>query len=235
MAKNFKNGRGVHVSAFSYTEKRKRELSRVRKIISRAKKAGLELEEGFDITNLHTNELKNIKSKKDLQRKGYLETKEKAEIRHRIMSTTQPRNVVNISDAANNRYIATGENIDRENVLSSDGAKEQIDMLENIIRTGENYIGGHSLKDTTGAPLVQRSADRIGIILETARARHTDEELVKAINDKFGSIAEFARLLERLILALYDDVYAAWAGGNAAYERAISMIANTLGGDDLGW
>ena len=95
-----------------------------------------------------------------------------------------------------------------------------ITKLRNIIMQGKNYNGEYEKKGKRGArDLVNQNARELDIIFETAVSRLGEEEVAKRLKKAYGDMSKLENLLERLMLAVYDDVYAAWADGRAVWER----------------
>lgn len=95
-----------------------------------------------------------------------------------------------------------------------------ITKLRNIIMQGKNYNGEYEKKGKRGArDLVNQNARELDTIFETAVSRLGEEEVAKRLKKAYGDMSKLENLLERLMLAVYDDVYAAWADGRAVWER----------------
>lgn len=61
--------------------------------------------------------------------------------------------------------------------------------------------------------------------------KYAADEIVERLKAEFGSIAEAKRFIKGLLLAVYDDVYATWAGGNEARQADMARLCRTLGFD----
>lgn len=61
--------------------------------------------------------------------------------------------------------------------------------------------------------------------------KYAADEIVERLKAEFGSIAEAKRFIKNLLLAVYDDVYATWAGGNEARQADMARLCRTLGFD----
>lgn len=61
--------------------------------------------------------------------------------------------------------------------------------------------------------------------------KYAADEIFDRLKAEFGSIAEAKRFIKNLLLAVYDDVYATWAGGNEARQADMARLCRTLGFD----
>lgn len=61
--------------------------------------------------------------------------------------------------------------------------------------------------------------------------KYAADEIFERLKAEFGSIAEAKRFIKNLLLAVYDDVYATWAGGNEARQADMARLCRTLGFD----
>lgn len=61
--------------------------------------------------------------------------------------------------------------------------------------------------------------------------KYAADEITERLREEFGSIAEAKRFIKKLLLAVYDDVYAKWAGGDAARQADMSRLCRVLGFD----
>lgn len=61
--------------------------------------------------------------------------------------------------------------------------------------------------------------------------KYAADEIFDRLKAEFGSIAEAKRFIKGLLLAVYDDVYATWAGGNEARQADMARLCRTLGFD----
>lgn len=118
------------------------------------------------------------------------------------------------------------------------GEQENI-MMERImqlIQDGLDYHGEYSKKPDgrSGYILVNASAARLERIMLDAQSKHTNKEIIDSLIKEYGSIQAVYRQIKRFIRAIYDDVYATWAGGGPVYEADLRIFANTVGGVDLG-
>jgi hypothetical protein len=79
--------------------------------------------------------------------------------------------------------------------------------------------------------LTQRliSADSLTAIIDDAVKRLGGREVVERIKSYWKTLARFEELLNKLITAVYDDVYSVWgSGGRSAYERDVENIRQVL-------
>ena len=150
----------------------------------------------------------------------------------RLERTTDEGEVISIIespqsvfDSVNNEYIEEGA------VFEGSEAKMQVDMLMNILEYGESYRGIKT--EGSGHAAVNKSAMDLIETLELARAEVGDEEIIRRIEEyrNYGSVKVFAHRLERLVLAVYDAVYAEWGtGGSDAYDRDVQEFRNVIWG-----
>lgn len=61
--------------------------------------------------------------------------------------------------------------------------------------------------------------------------KYAADEIVERLKEEFGSIAEAKRFIKKLLLAVYDEVYAKWAGGDAARQADMTRLCRVLGFD----
>lgn len=61
--------------------------------------------------------------------------------------------------------------------------------------------------------------------------KYAADEITERLRAEFGSIAEAKRFIKKLLLAVYDDVYAKWAGGDGARQADMARMCRTLGFD----
>lgn len=61
--------------------------------------------------------------------------------------------------------------------------------------------------------------------------KYAADEIFERLKAEFGSIAEAKRFIKNLLLSVYDDVYATWAGGNEARQADMARLCRTLGFD----
>lgn len=216
------------------------ELRRVNRMIKRLEANGYEVAIGIE--GLTTRQLHNIKSGRDLVRRGlykfseagYEALRSKQENRRakerekravrKAVKTQAP--VTRYTESESGAYNSSGESIARINVFTGSEATIQLDMLLGIAEYGRTYTGRKT--DKSAVKSVQDSGKRLIDIINRARTMHSDEEIVARIESDYGSIREFARHIERLVLAVYDREYAEWSGGLVAYNIEIDDICDTL-------
>lgn len=61
--------------------------------------------------------------------------------------------------------------------------------------------------------------------------KYAADEIFERLKAEFGSIAEAKRFIKKLLLAVYDEVYAKWAGGDGARQADMARLCRTLGFD----
>ena len=213
---------------YKMTPIRRKEIKRVKAMLKRLEAKGYDI--NIDLTKIHTNKLKNMnrvnvipKYAKYNERKGKtIEAIKKTKRKQKKAEkpkTKQPKNVTRING----------------NVYRGTTSDMTLNTIYKTLDEGKNYTGGKSRKTTSGFLSVQTSARRLSIIITSAEKKIGAEEIIKRVNQKFGSVEKFKERLEKLILAIYDDEYASWANGSEKYERDIREIAELIEGTDLGF
>lgn len=202
--------------------RRKQILKNLSKVTKRAEAAGYEIT--TDLNSLSATDLRNIRGISDLRRKGLASKRYSRPVSDYERDSGS---VINLGDVTRAKYDSSGDNIPRNNVFRGSEATVQIDMLLSIAEYGRYY---RSIKaDTSGQEAVNESGKRLIKIITDARLKHTDEELVEAIEKSpYGSVRALARFVERMVLAVYDEEYASWADGGSAYNMELDDIRRAL-------
>lgn len=134
---------------------------------------------------------------------------------------------VDIDELLKRVYNNSGTNIPRANVYSGSDASIQIDILLSIAEYGDQYRG--VLGRTDSDELINNNGRILEKWINQARMKHTDEEIVANIEKKWqGGIQEFAKDLERLVLAVYDKVYATWGSSPEEFKLMMREVEETL-------
>lgn len=240
MAKNFKKAPKIKVKLPKITDTRKKQLKRVKGIISRLEKKGYTVD--VDVESLSTQKLLHLDRKKIIQQYGtYEETEEEKALkaRKRILRAQKRRlaairkkqgKVISI-DEAKKQDAAWKAGDTYKTIPAGSDAKIQVDLIIKQIEEGENYRG----KRASSEGLIQMSAGRLRVIFEEARRKYEDEEIVNRLEQTFGSMEKCSAVIERLIYAVYDDMLAEWADGVTAYEHLLSTVVGALGVTDPGF
>ena len=241
MAKNFKKSPKIKVKLPKITDTRKKQLKRVKGIISRLEKRGYTVD--VDVESLSTQKLLHLDRKKIIQQYGtYEETEEEKALkaRKRILRAQKRRlaairkrqqgKVISI-DEAKKQDAAWKAGDTYKTIPAGSDAKIQVDLIIRQIEEGENYRG----KRASSEGLIQMSAGRLRVIFEEARRKYEDEEIVNRLEQTFGSMEKCSAVIERLIYAVYDDMLAEWADGVTAYEHLLSTVVGALGVTDPGF
>lgn len=241
MAKNFKKAPKIKVKLPKITDTRKKQLKRVKGIISRLEKKGYTVD--VDVESLSTQKLLHLDRKKIIQQYGtYEETEEEKALkaRKRILRAQKrrlaairkkkPGKVISI-DEAKKQDAAWKAGDTYKTIPAGSDAKIQVDLIIKQIEEGENYRG----KRASSEGLIQMSAGRLRVIFEEARRKYKDEEIVNRLEQTFGSMEKCSAVIERLIYAVYDDMLAEWADGITAYEHLLSTVVGALGVTDPGF
>lgn len=233
-AKKFKTS-GVKVDTGvlkSFTKAHDKEVNRVRRIVKRLS------EKGYDINKAklgqlyvsHTNKLKNV-TRKSLIQQGYVT------VQDYYVSKGVRKTPENIQKILQKKFSPTGKHIPRENVYQGSDASVKMDVLEKVAKYGTDYSGDYTKKASgkSAAISVNKSGGRILTIIRAARAEHGDEECVRKLEAEYGSINALAEIVERMVLAIYDKVYAEWGNGVGAYQSDINDLVNALDVTDPGF
>lgn len=241
MAKKFKNPPKIKVKLPKITDTRKKQLKRVKGIISRLEKRGYTVD--VDVESLSTQKLIHLDRKKIIQQYGtYEETEEDKALkaRKRILRA-QKRRLASIRKRQQGKVISIDEAKKQDanwkagdtykTIPAGSDAKIQVDLIIKQIEEGENYRG----KRASSEGLIQMSAGRLRVIFEEARRKYEDEEIVNRLEQTFGSMEKCSAVIERLIYAVYDDMLAEWADGVTAYEHLLSTVVGALGVTDPGF
>lgn len=226
--KNIKSGTDlVKRKIYSFTEqsyeviRRKQNMKRLRSLTKKAEASGYEVDRARFAT-MTNEELRNISSIRDLVRRGY------AGKRYSRPKSPVERdgNVLPISDVSQVKYDSSGEHIPRNNVFRGSQATVDVDMLLSIAEYGKTY---RSMKtEGSGEALVNKNGRYLVDLITKARMKHSDEEIVAAIEKGYGSVRLFAETIERLVLAVYDEIYAEWSMGKSAWDVDMKEVENTL-------
>jgi len=240
MAKNFKKAPKIKVKLPKITDTRKKQLKRVKGIISRLEKRGYTVD--VDVDSLSTQKLLHLDRKRIIQQYGtYEETEEERALkaRKRILRAQKRRlaaiqkkkgKVISI-DEAKKQDASWKAGDTYKTIPAGSDAKIQVDLIIKQIEEGENYRG----KRASSEGLIQMSAGRLRVIFETARKKYEDEEIVNRLKQTFGSMEKCSAIIERLIYAVYDDMLAEWADGITAYEHLLSTVVGALEVTDPGF
>lgn len=241
MPKKFKNPPKVNVKLPKITDTRKKQLKRVKGIISRLEKRGYTVD--VDVESLSTQKLIHLDRKRIIQQYGtYEETEEERELkaRKRILRAQKRRlaairkknagKVISI-DEAKKQDASWKAGDTYKTIPAGSDAKIQVDLIIKQIEEGENYRG----KRASSEGLIQMSAGRLRVLFEEARRKYEDEEIVERLTKTFGSMEKCSAVIERLIYAVYDDMLAEWADGITAYEHLLSTVVGALGVMDPGF
>lgn len=224
---------------------RQKAIKRAKAIVSRAKRAGYVPAVEIDYSLLTTAEIQKITRTRLVDTYGFHYDETKDTILKRKKEKQALKNI-NKHFKRPKKYkrkteTKTPSNFDRNKtqhpkILKKSDESIQLDLIEKMIQKFSNYRGEFSKKENSvGYILVQNSANRILDIIQDARRKRDDQEIVSNIEAKYGSTDRLADLIEHLILAVYDDVYATWANGKSQYEEAITAISLVVGGEDLGF
>ena len=212
------------------TNLRKKELKRVKGIINRLNKKGISIEE--DITGWSTKELRSIHSGLELRRelnRRKEESPSKKLARHKRQVVRRVKDmkyagtkVVDLIAGERTDWDNDGEHIQRLEVFSGTDATIQMDMLLGIAEYGK-YYSGRRLEYTedksgrTAVDYINDNGEEITNLIMEARRHYSDEVLVKTIEQsEHGSVRELGRMLEKLILAIYDRT--SFSGGQYLAE-----------------
>ena len=240
MAKNFKKAPKIKVKLPKITDTRKKQLKRVKSIISRLEKRGYTVD--VDIESLSTQKLLHLDRKKIIQQYGtYEETEEEKALKARKRILRAQKRRLNAIQKKKGKVISIDEAKKQDDnwkpgdtyqvIPAGSDAKITVDLIMKQIETGENYKG----KRASSEALIQMSAGRLRVIFETARQKYGDEEIVNRLEQTFGSMEKVSAVVERLIYAVYDDLLAEWADGISAYDHLISTVVGALGVMDPGF
>lgn len=241
MPKKFKNPPKIRIKLPKITDTRKKQLKRVKGIISRLEKRGYTVD--VDVESLSTQKLIHLDRKRIIQQYGtYEETEEERELkaRKRILRA-QKRRLAAIRKKQKGKVVSIDEAKKQDanwkagdtykTIPAGSDAKIQVDLIIKQIEEGENYRG----KRASSEGLIQMSAGRLRVIFEEARRKYEDEEIVERLTKTFGSMEKCSAVIERLIYAVYDDMLAEWADGVTAYEHLLSTVVGALGVTDPGF
>lgn len=240
MAKNFKKAPKIKVKLPKITDTRKKQIKRVKGIISRLEKKGYTVD--VDVESLSTQKLLHLDRKKIIQQYGtYEETEEEKALkarkrilraqRRRLAAIQKKKGKVISIDEAKKQDAAWKAGDTYKTIPAGSDAKIQVDLIIKQIEEGENYRG----KRASSEGLIQMSAGRLRVIFEEARRKYEDEEIVNRLEQTFGSMEKCSAVIERLIYAVYDDMLAEWADGITAYEHLLSTVVGALGVTDPGF
>lgn len=221
-----------------------RELRRIAQMMNRLEAKGY-VRTGRQM-NLTTRQMKNIKRGLDLVRRGFYELSDEQYWKNRevqrekkakahIKSVARRSKDLEAKDTARNLmsegadvgFNNDGLNIPRLKTFKGSEASIKIDMLMSIAFYGEYYTGRKT--DKSAVQYVNNNGRMLSDLIERARKTHGDEALVAAIEDsEYGSVEEFARFLEKFILAIYDQVYFQGDGFSQTWEDAFREISFIL-------
>lgn len=240
MAKKFKNPPKIRIKLPKITDTRKKQLKRVKGIISRLEKRGYTVD--VDIESLSTQKLLHLDRKRIIQQYGtYEETEEEKALKERkkilraqkrrLASIRKKQGKVVSIDEAKKQDASWKAGDTYKTIPAGSDAKIQVDLIIKQIEEGENYRG----KRASSEGLIQMSAGRLRVLFEEARRKYEDEEIVERLIKTFGSMEKCSAVIERLIYAVYDDMLAEWADGITAYEHLLSTVVGALGVMDPGF
>lgn len=211
--KTLKQGKKRH----KMSDKRRKALAHARGIIKRLEKAGYDVNFG-DLAQKSTRKLQNVSRKSLIQSGVAVEKAEKRAIREAVAHEKTLQRQRQRAERAARRATA---------------AHLELDKILRILQEGSSYYGEHSKKGTSAYMEVNISSDSLTAIIDDAVARLGEEEVVRRIKNYWKTLARFEELLNKLITAVYDDVYSVWgSGGRSAYERDVENIRQVLGVDD---
>jgi hypothetical protein len=196
--------------------------------------------------NLTTRQMKNIKKSSDLVRRGFYEMSEEQYWKNRAAQREKRINdhikyvarrskdleakdtATNLmSEGADVGFNNDGLNIPRLKTFRGPEASVKIDMLMSVAFYGEYYTGRKT--DKSAIQYVNNNGKMLSDLIARARKVHGDEALVAAIEDsEYGSVEEFARFLEKFVLAIYDQVYFQSDGFSQTWEDAFREISFIL-------
>ena len=192
------------------TETRRKQLTRVRGIIKRMSKE-YRVDENLykNLTNLSTQKLRHMSRKSIIQ---------SGQATHRSFIVKEFPEVTQS---------------DYEEMEANFGLTKILRLLEK----GANYSGEYSKKSggKSARIAVNMSAERIENIVLEAKNRDGAKVVYDKLMKYYGSFSRIEEMVEALILGVYDDVYASWAQGSAAYEAELKRIAQVLGVVDRGF
>lgn len=209
-------------------------IRQMERLTVKAQKMGYDVDT-LQIVGISKHARRNISSIRDLKKYGIISEDKRDRSKPSAERIRRNRDKVsNLREVLKDTYVNHGENIPRERVFRGSQATVDMNMLQNMAEYGKNY---RTLKaDKSGEEAVNESGRRLANIIIEARKQHTDEELIEAINRNYGGVKKFAKLIERLVLAVYDDEYSKWAGGGDVYDvdvREIEYVLTHLEGADL--
>lgn len=240
MPKKFKNPPKIRIKLPKITDTRKKQLKRVKGIISRLEKRGYTVD--VDVESLSTQKLLHLDRKRIIQQYGtYEETEEEKALKERkkilraqkrrLASIRKKQGKVVSIDEAKKQDASWKAGDTYKTIPAGSDAKIQVDLIIKQIEEGENYRG----KRASSEGLIQMSAGRLRVLFEEARRKYEDEEIVERLIKTFGSMEKCSAVIERLIYAVYDDMLAEWADGITAYEHLLSTVVGALGVMDPGF
>lgn len=188
------------------SDKRRKALAHARGIIKRLEKAGYEVNFG-DVAQKSTRKLQNV-SRKSLIQSGIARWK---------------KNVGGLKPPGKDKgWLEPPREWEIELI-----------KIRRILQEGSSYYGEHSKKTTSAYTEVNISSDSLTAIIDDAVSRLGGKEVVRRIKNYWKTLRHFEELLNKLITAVYDDVYSVWgSGGRSAYERDVENIRQVLGVDD---
>lgn len=199
------------------SDKRRKALAHARGIIKRLEAAGYDVNFG-DVAQKSTRKLQNVSRRSLISSGVAVEKAEKRAIREAVWH-----------EKALQRQRRRKERSERR----ATAAHLELEKIRRILQEGSSYYGEHSKKGTSAYTEVNISADSLTAIIDDAVARLGEEEVVRRIKNYWKTLQHFEELLNKLITAVYDDVYSVWgSGGRSAYERDVENIRQVLGVDD---
>lgn len=185
------------------SDKRRKALAHARGIIKRLEAAGYDVNFG-DVAQKSTRKLQNV-SRKSLIMNGIARWKEK----------------------------------DGRGMEPPKEWELELRKIRRILEEGSCYYGEKSKRTNKAGKRISAytevniSADSLTAIIDDAVSRLGEEEVVRRIKNYWKTLQHFEELLNKLITAVYDDVYSVWgSGGSSEYERDVKNIRQILEVDD---
>lgn len=126
-------------------------------------------------------------------------------------------------------------------------ANHEVTKILTLLEKGREYQGDYSKKEggKNAKIAVQSSAQRIeAIIVNSVNKTRVDKDgnevsgllyTYQKLKEEYRSFMLLTDLLNKLITAVYDDVYSEWADGRDKYEYELKRLADALGIVDRGF
>ena len=202
------------------SDKRRKALAHARGIIKRLEKAGYDVNFG-DVTQKGTRKLQNVSRQSLIMNGIAVEKAEKRAIREAVWhEKALQKQREREEKKAKNRATA---------------AHLELEKIRKILKEGSDYYGEKSKRtNSIGKRIsayteVNISSDSLTAIIDDAVSRLGEEEVVRRIKNYWKALTHFEELLNKLITAVYDDVYSVWgSGGREAYATDVAKIREVL-------